>query len=130
VQRAVILSDRDTLSIDKAWLQRGTADASGAPFVLSEWLLNQEREVIEAALEETRGRISGALGAAEYRGRSSKRESSVCGSTSTASEVRPSETWATKHVIPRPPARATSQCDVMNLALCPTEENFSKERPG
>jgi formate hydrogenlyase transcriptional activator len=68
VERAVILCDGDTLSIDKAWLQSETAETSDAPFVLPESLLNQEREVIETALEESKGRISGPLGAASRLG--------------------------------------------------------------
>jgi transcriptional regulator with GAF, ATPase, and Fis domain len=68
LERAVILCDGDTLSIDKAWLQSETAETPDAPFVLSESLLNQEREVIEAALEESKGRISGPLGAASRLG--------------------------------------------------------------
>jgi formate hydrogenlyase transcriptional activator len=68
VERAVILCDGDTLSVDKAWLQSETAETPDAPFVLSESLLHQEREVIEAALEESMGRISGPLGAANKLG--------------------------------------------------------------
>ena len=68
VERAVILCDGDTLSIDKAWLQSERAKTPDAPFVLSESLLNREREVIEAALEESKGRVSGSLGAASRLG--------------------------------------------------------------
>lgn len=68
VERAVILCDGDTLSIDKAWLQSETAETSDTTFVLSESLLNQEREVIEAALEESKGRVSGPSGAANKLG--------------------------------------------------------------
>jgi formate hydrogenlyase transcriptional activator len=64
VERAVILCDGDTLSIDKAWLRSETAETPDAPFALSESRLNQEREIIEAALEESKGRVSGPLGAA------------------------------------------------------------------
>jgi formate hydrogenlyase transcriptional activator len=67
-ERAVILCDGDTLSIDKAWLESERAETPDAPFVLSESLLNQEREVIEVALEESKGRISGPLGAASRLG--------------------------------------------------------------
>ncbi|MEI9975861.1 MAG: sigma 54-interacting transcriptional regulator [Ignavibacteriota bacterium] len=64
VTRAVILCDGDTLSIEKTWLRPDPSKTVSGPFLLSASLLNQEREIIEAALEETRGRISGPLGAA------------------------------------------------------------------
>jgi DNA-binding NtrC family response regulator len=64
VERAVILCDGATLSIEKTWLQPETHKTQNPPFALSATLVNQERELIEAALEETRGRISGPTGAA------------------------------------------------------------------
>src|SRR5215813_4458782 len=64
IERAVILSDSDTFAVDETWLKgkpsqtpRSTPDLSGA-------LLKQEREMIEAALAESSGRISGPEGAA------------------------------------------------------------------
>ena len=63
VERAVILCDGETFSIDETWLQpetRGTKQ----PVALTATLANQEREIIEAALQESRGRISGPSGAA------------------------------------------------------------------
>jgi DNA-binding NtrC family response regulator len=64
VERAVILCDGETLSIDESWLQSEIQKPSSPPIALSETLENQEKEIIEAALEETRGRISGPSGAA------------------------------------------------------------------
>jgi len=63
VERAVILCDRETFSIDKTWLQPETRGTKPA-VALTATLANQEREIIEAALEESRGRISGPSGAA------------------------------------------------------------------
>jgi formate hydrogenlyase transcriptional activator len=60
VERGVILCDGETFSIDETWLLR----ASTQPVPLAAALVNQEREMIEAALEESRGRISGPSGAA------------------------------------------------------------------
>jgi formate hydrogenlyase transcriptional activator len=64
VERAVILSDGETFSIDKTWIEPERLGASKRPIPLSSALVNQEREMIEAALGESRGRISGPAGAA------------------------------------------------------------------
>ena len=63
VERAVILCDSETFSIDESWLQPETR-GTRPPVALTATLANQEREIIEAALEESRGRISGPSGAA------------------------------------------------------------------
>jgi formate hydrogenlyase transcriptional activator len=64
IERAMILCDSDTLFVEEAWLQ-----SEGEPWVgLQPSLINQERELIEAALAETRGRISGPDGAARRLG--------------------------------------------------------------
>jgi formate hydrogenlyase transcriptional activator len=65
VERAVILCDGDGLSIDEAWLQPRKASNAGG---LTEVLSSQQREMIECALQESRGRISGRCGAAEKLG--------------------------------------------------------------
>jgi formate hydrogenlyase transcriptional activator len=64
VERAVILCDGETFSIDERWLQPESQGTSKPPVALAATLVNQERELIEAALEESRGRISGPSGAA------------------------------------------------------------------
>jgi formate hydrogenlyase transcriptional activator len=64
VERAVILCDGETFSIEETWLQPETRGTSTRPVRLAATLVNQEREMIEAALEESRGRISGPSGAA------------------------------------------------------------------
>ncbi len=68
VERAVILCDGETLSIDESWLQPETRRTSGPRAALASIVLNLEKEAIEAALEESRGRISGPSGAAERLG--------------------------------------------------------------
>src|SRR5579862_9290738 len=60
IERALILCDSDTFFVEEAWLQ---AEAE-PPIGLQPTLINQERELIKAALAETRGRISGPDGAA------------------------------------------------------------------
>jgi formate hydrogenlyase transcriptional activator len=63
VERAVILCDGATFSIDEMWLQPETRRTK-PPVAFTAMLANQEKDVIEAALEESRGRISGPSGAA------------------------------------------------------------------
>jgi formate hydrogenlyase transcriptional activator len=64
IERAMILCDSDTFSVEEAWLQ----PVAGSKLGLQPSLMNQERELIEAALAETRGRISGPDGAARKLG--------------------------------------------------------------
>jgi formate hydrogenlyase transcriptional activator len=60
IERAMILSDSETFCVEQAWLRTEPAPRLG----LQPALIDQERELIEAALAETRGRISGPTGAA------------------------------------------------------------------
>jgi formate hydrogenlyase transcriptional activator len=64
VERALILCDSDTFSVEKAWLQTEAEPLLG----LQPALISQERDLIEAALAETSGRISGPTGAARKLG--------------------------------------------------------------
>src|SRR5579871_2950190 len=64
IERAMILCDSDTFSVEEAWLPAETEPLVG----LQPSLMNQERELIEAALAGTRGRISGPDGAARRLG--------------------------------------------------------------
>jgi formate hydrogenlyase transcriptional activator len=60
IERAVIFCDSDTFFVEQAWLQ-----PEAKPRVrVQPALINQEREIIEAALAETGGRIAGSEGAA------------------------------------------------------------------
>src|SRR6202166_4400218 len=65
IERAMILRDSDTFFVEEAWLQQPEVEP---PASLQPSLMNQERELIEAALAETRGRISGPDGAARRLG--------------------------------------------------------------
>jgi len=72
VERAVLLSDGDTLSIDAAWMKQETrATVSLAKVTLTgidQVKSSRERELIESALAECSGRISGPNGAAAKLG--------------------------------------------------------------
>jgi formate hydrogenlyase transcriptional activator len=65
VERAVILSDGDTFSVDESWLKPEPLQvATPRTVALNGALHRQEKEMIEAALAESHGRISGPDGAA------------------------------------------------------------------
>jgi DNA-binding NtrC family response regulator len=69
VERAVILCDDDTLSVDESWLQRecprpSVSVATDATKGLVRLDADREKQIIESALAESRGRISGPAGAA------------------------------------------------------------------
>ncbi len=70
IERAVIMCDGDTLLVDEPWLRRnrGGIAASAATASLARTLAEREREIIEAALTASRGRISGPSGAAARLG--------------------------------------------------------------
>src|SRR5262245_26851719 len=71
VERAVILSDGETFSVDETWLKREPSQESRRQSMLASGLsrdTERERVLIEAALAESAGRISGAAGAASKLG--------------------------------------------------------------
>jgi transcriptional regulator with PAS, ATPase and Fis domain len=68
IERSVIISDSENLSVDDSWLSRRAPAADSATQPLSEKLAAQEKEMIEAALAESGGRVSGPLGAAARLG--------------------------------------------------------------
>ena len=67
VERAVILSDSDTFVVDESWLKREPSDSPRPHEGLSA-LADREVEMIEAALAESHGLISGPSGAAAKLG--------------------------------------------------------------
>jgi formate hydrogenlyase transcriptional activator len=67
VERAVILTETDTLVVDESWLKRESGNSSGLHEGLSA-LADREVDMIEAALAESHGRISGPSGAAAKLG--------------------------------------------------------------
>jgi formate hydrogenlyase transcriptional activator len=72
VERAVVLSDGNTFSVDESWLERKRPPESPRSSMVDKGLLrldaDREREIIEAALAETGGRIAGPSGAAAKLG--------------------------------------------------------------
>ena len=68
IERSVILCTGDTFRIDAAWLssQESARPELSAP--LTETLQNQEKEMIEAALAESKGKVAGPNGAAARLG--------------------------------------------------------------
>jgi formate hydrogenlyase transcriptional activator len=68
LERAVIVSEGDTLTVDATWIQSDASPVSIPMDRLSATLAATEKELIEAALAESRGRISGPLGAAAKLG--------------------------------------------------------------
>jgi DNA-binding NtrC family response regulator len=67
VERSVILCSGDTFAIDEAWLP-SHAPTGREEGQLSRTLRDREREMIEAALAESKGRVAGAAGAAAKLG--------------------------------------------------------------
>ncbi len=64
IERSVILCDTESFSVDDSWLLRECRQTQPASQPLSGKLGTQEKEMIESALVESRGRVSGPLGAA------------------------------------------------------------------
>ena len=66
VERSVILSSGDVFSINESWLPRESSSTASRvqPFARVEARQIGEREMIEAALTESRGRVAGPTGAA------------------------------------------------------------------
>jgi formate hydrogenlyase transcriptional activator len=70
IERGVILSEGDNLTVDETWLRRESAPVAPASrtATLDGTLVRQEKQMIEAALKETHGRVSGPTGAAARLG--------------------------------------------------------------
>jgi len=66
VERAVILSETDTFVVDDSWLKSESAESSPRRGLSA--LEDNEVEMIEAALADTHGRVSGPSGAAAKLG--------------------------------------------------------------
>ena len=68
VERSVILSNGDTFWIEKAWLANVQPPRQESAGPLPNTLQNQEREIIETALAESKGKVAGPEGAAAKLG--------------------------------------------------------------
>jgi len=69
IERSVIVCESENFSVDESWLSRQPIAAEPkSPLELSEKLAAQEKEMIEAALRECKGRVYGPAGAATKLG--------------------------------------------------------------
>ena len=68
IERSVVLCDTEIFSVDESWLSRTSSSLQPASPTLSKKPAPQEKEIIEAALAETKGRVSGPDGAAAKLG--------------------------------------------------------------
>jgi PAS domain S-box-containing protein len=68
VERSVILCGGDTFRIEKAWLARVQPARQELAGPLPDTLQNQEKEIIEAALAASKGKVAGPEGAAAKLG--------------------------------------------------------------
>jgi PAS domain S-box-containing protein len=64
IERAVILCDRETFSVDDSWLESESARGNERGNGLARPGAEQEKKLIESALAQSRGRIAGPSGAA------------------------------------------------------------------
>jgi transcriptional regulator with PAS, ATPase and Fis domain len=68
IERSVIVCDTESFSVDESWLSRQPAGEPKSQPELPRKLAVQEKEMIEAALRESGGRVSGPSGAAAKLG--------------------------------------------------------------
>jgi transcriptional regulator with PAS, ATPase and Fis domain len=64
IERSIIICDTQNLLIDENWMGRAAYNQTAPSQPLSEKLATQEKELIETALAESRGKVSGPSGAA------------------------------------------------------------------
>jgi DNA-binding NtrC family response regulator len=68
IERSVLACDTEELSVEESWFPRQSAQAGPASEPFAGELVKQERGMIETALAETRGKVSGPSGAAAKLG--------------------------------------------------------------
>ncbi len=68
IERSIIVCDTENFLVDEHWLVREACQAQPAGQPLSDMLVTQTKEMIEAALAESGGRVSGPSGAAAKLG--------------------------------------------------------------
>ncbi len=64
IERAVIVCDSDTLSIDARWLSGRSLGTAPVTSLSTGTLATHEKDAIEAALKDSKGRVAGPFGAA------------------------------------------------------------------
>ena len=68
LERAVIVCETDTLVVEENWFSRESLEVRPPILPLGNALVAREREMIEAALAATKGKVSGPSGAAARLG--------------------------------------------------------------
>jgi PAS domain S-box-containing protein len=68
IERSIIVCDTENFSVDENWFVRDSSQAQPVGQALSDMLVSQTKEMIEAALAESGGRVSGPSGAAAKLG--------------------------------------------------------------
>ena len=68
IERAVILCDGETFSVDEAWLTRVAPKSAATSVPLVANLVGREKEMVETALREAEGVVGGPTGAAAKLG--------------------------------------------------------------
>jgi formate hydrogenlyase transcriptional activator len=68
IERSVIVCDSENFSVDESWLSSRPVQSDPETLPLAQKLSTQEKEMIEAALAESKGRVSGPSGAAAKLG--------------------------------------------------------------
>ena len=68
IERSVVICEGETFSVDGSWLSLQPARSDSDTPQLSEKIAAHEKQMIEAALAESKGRVSGPSGAAAKLG--------------------------------------------------------------
>jgi formate hydrogenlyase transcriptional activator len=68
IERCVILCEGEVFSVDESWLSREPLQPNPPSRSLAGKLIERQKETIEAALAESKGRVSGPSGAAAKLG--------------------------------------------------------------
>jgi formate hydrogenlyase transcriptional activator len=68
IERSVILCETEEFSMDRSWLSQVPVAAARSKQPLTQKLDSEEKAIIEAALAESRGQVSGSSGAAAKLG--------------------------------------------------------------
>ena len=68
IERAVIVADGERLTVDSRWFAGLSTQSPASKQPLGDALVTREKAMIEAALAESKGRVSGASGAAAKLG--------------------------------------------------------------
>jgi DNA-binding NtrC family response regulator len=69
IERSVIVCETENFSVDESWLSRQSHPAGPKNQIqLAQRMASQEKDMIEAALRESGGRVSGPSGAAAKLG--------------------------------------------------------------